>query len=339
MKVAFIGEFPPPYGGVTVKDSLLVEDVLKGWDVERMDLYRFKSEKAKAPMLALKLLVAIRRADRVCVGVGHPFRTCMVFRLARILRGQDFLGNVTVFSMGMGEGGYLREHPRHLQNARRCGCFFAESETLVRELEALGCTARYLPNFRRGDCAREPRPVGEVVRFVYFAQVRKEKGFDTLCEAARTLNAEGLQGCFSVTVYGNVLEGYEAEFGRLLADVPNMEYKGAFDTSANDVYAELNQYDSSSSSSWREGMSGSNIECKFAGIANIVSDAGFNPECVRDGVEGLLVRPRDVDSLAGAMRSVILDHDLLARLKRGSYDSRIQYDVSIWKKKVLNALL
>ena len=85
-------------------------------------------------------------------------------------------------------------------------------------------------------------------------------------------------------------------------------------------------------------MSGSNIECKFAGIANIVSDAGFNPECVHDDVDGLLVKPRDVESLANAMRSVIVDHGLLDRLKRGSWDSREDYDVATWKQEVLDVV-
>ena len=85
-------------------------------------------------------------------------------------------------------------------------------------------------------------------------------------------------------------------------------------------------------------MSGSNIECKFAGVANIVSDAGFNPECVHDGVDGLLVKPRDVESLAIAMRSIIEDQRLLERLKRGSWESRMDYDVAAWRKEVLDVV-
>ena len=337
-KILYIGEFPPPYGGVTVKNELLVNEVFGGHDIELFDLYTFKRNRFGAPLAAFKLLCAIRRADKVCVGVGHPFRTCMVFRMAKVLRGKGFLGNITVFMMGMGTPGYLRAHPGYIADVSKGCCIFAESETLVHELEELGCTARYLPNFRKGDRACEPRPVGDRVHFVYFAQVRAEKGFDTLAEAVRTLNAAGLQDKFDVAVYGNVIESYRKQFERLLAATPNMEYKGIFDASSGDVCAELNQYDSSSSSSWREGMSGTNIECKFAGVANIVSDAGFNPECVHDGKDGLLVKPRSVESLVEAMRSVIADHGLLERLKRNSYEDRINYDVVTWKLEVLNVV-
>ena len=339
-KLLFIGEFPPPYTGVTVKDSLIVDEILSdAFDVEAFNLYRFKFEKTKTPLIAIELLAAIKRAEHICVGVGHPFRTCMVFRLAKMLHGEDFLDNITVFMMGIGTPAYLRKHPSYVPDVSKGRCIFAESESLVHDLEQLGCTARYLPNFRKGDRARESRPVGEVVRFVYFAQVRAEKGFDTLAEAAQVLNAEGLRDRFKIAVYGSVVDGNEDEFERLLESVRNMEYKGAFDAAKGDVYAELNQYDaSSSSSSWREGMSGSNIECKFAGIANIVSDAGFNPECVHDGVDGLLVKPRDVESLANAMRNVIEDQRLLERLKRGSWESRMDYDVAAWRKEVLDVV-
>lgn len=336
-KLLFIGEFPPPYTGVTIKDSLIVDEIFDGCEVELFDLYRFKNEKAKTPFLALKLFVAIKRAERICVGVGHPFRTCMIFRFARILHGESYLKHITVFMMGTGTPGYLKKHPRFIPDVAQANCIFTESETLNRQLAELGCNnARYLPNFRKGDRARKPRTVGDVVHFVYFAQVRPEKGIDTLVEAVLLLNREGFESEFDVSVYGNIIEGYEAEFDRLNAAVPNMEYKGAFDAANGDVYAELNQYDaSSSSSSWREGMSGSNIECKFAGIANIVSDVGFNPECVRDGIEGLLVKPRDIAGLTDAMRSVIRDHSLLDSLKWGSYESRLEYDVQAWKGVVL----
>lgn len=338
-KILYIGEFPPPYGGVTIKNSLLVNEVLADCDLETFDLYRFVREKPRALSAAIELFRAIRHAEKICVGVGHPHRMCLVFRMARFLRGKAFLGNITVFMMGSGTPGYLCERSRYLSDVALGRCIFTESERLNTQLSELGCdNARYLPNIRKGTGAYEPRPTDDVVRFVYFAQVRPEKGFDTLAAAAQKLNAEGLGGSFDVSVYGGVIDGYQSEFEHLLAQIPNMKYKGAFDAVENDVYAELNQYDAAASSSWLEGMSGTNIECKFAGVANIVSDAGFNSECVSDGVDGLLVKPRDVDSLADAMRRCINDHDLLFRLKRASFDSRAEYDVATWRQEVLNVV-
>ena len=339
-KLLYIGEFPPPYGGVTIKNSLLAKEVLNGLEPECFDLYCFKKGITKAMGGAVELVRLLKSADRVAVGVGHPARMCWIFKLAKLLRGEAFLGNITVFMMGISTPDYLKSRPRSIADASKVRCIFTESGQLNRKLAELGCAnTRYLPNFRKGDRARAPRSVGEVVKFVYFAQVRPEKGFDTLCAACLKLNSDGLDEKYSVAVYGSILESYQVEFSGELESVPNMIYKGAFDAASNDVYAELNHYDaSSSSSSWREGMSGSNIECKFAGVANIVSNAGFNPECVEDGVDGLLVEARDVDSLADAMRTCILDHDFLQRLKEGSFASRAKYDVDTWKQEVLDVV-
>lgn len=338
-RILYIGEFPPPYGGVTIKNSLLACEVFADCELDIIDLYRFKREKVRAPLLTISLIMAIKKANGICVGVGHPYRMCMIFRLVKWLRGEAFLSNISVFMMGASTPAYLQEHPSFISDVGKGRCIFVESKELISQFRELGCTnARYLPNFRKGDKARRPRPVGDVVHFVYFAQVRPEKGFDTLIEAVKKLNEAGFEGKYNVSVYGSIIDGYEKECERLIDSVRNVEYKGAFDTSRNDVYAELNQYDASVSSSWHEGMSGSNIECKFAGIANIVSDAGFNPECVRDREDGLLVKPGDVASLSNAMRLCIDDHNLLFRLKQESFDSRVEYDVASWRQEVLNVI-
>lgn len=336
----YIGEFPPPYGGVTTKNSLLLNEVLNEFDVDCFNLHRFKFEKFHTPILFMELLGAIRHAERICIGVGHPFRTCMIFRIAKLLHGEAFLKNITVFMMGIGTPIYLKEHPSYISDVAKGNCIFTESETLNTQLADLGITTgRYLPNFRKGDHACPPRPVGDVVHFVYFAQVRRKKGADILLKAVKKLNDEGLQKQFDLAIYGNILPDFANEFEALKAGLLNVEYKGAFDAVNGDVYAELNQYDSSSSSSWREGMSGTYIECKFAGIANIVGDGGLNAECVSNGIDGLVVSAGSVDELAEAMRRVIKDHEMLNRMKQASFDSRIAYELDTWRDLVIKCVL
>lgn len=334
-RLLFIGEFPPPYGGVTIKDEMLLADVFDGLDPAVFNLYDFKRRPWIFPALCLCLAREVKLADHIALGLGDNARLSKMLGIIASLRGERFLRNVTAFMMGRTLTTYLAERPGEVGRFQQCGHIYAESRALVAEFEELGVRcASYLPNFRKGDRARAPRPVGDIVRFVYFAQVRPEKGIETLADACARLDSAGLSGRYSVDVYGSVLGGYGDAFEALLARTPAMEYKGAFDAAHGDVYELLNRYDSSSSSSWQEGMSGSNIECKFAGVANIVSSAGFNPECVRDGAEGILVKPRDVDSLAAAMRGVIEDRELLERLKRGSWESRVEYDVATWRDEV-----
>lgn len=66
---------------------------------------------------------------------------------------------------------------------------------------------------------------------------------------------------------------------------------------------------------YAEGLGVSLLQASSAGVPIIASRAGGIPEAVRDGVNGLLVPPRDVSALAEAIRT--LAHDEPRRLAMG----------------------
>ena len=66
--------------------------------------------------------------------------------------------------------------------------------------------------------------------------------------------------------------------------------------------------------SYREGLPKSLIEAAAAGKAIVTTDVPGCREVVRHGDNGLLVRPRDVESLADALRRLIIDPDLRGRM-------------------------
>jgi glycosyltransferase involved in cell wall biosynthesis len=65
-----------------------------------------------------------------------------------------------------------------------------------------------------------------------------------------------------------------------------------------------------------EGLSNAILESMAAGVPVVATAVGGNPEAVQDGVTGLLVPPRDADSLARAISTLLEDRDLAARLGR-----------------------
>lgn len=338
--ILFIGEFPPPYTGVTVKDVALCKEILSGYDIEKFDLYQFKFQKYKFPILCIELLKTVRKAKLICIGAGHSFRVCSIFLLSKLLCGKAFLGNIVVFVMGTGLPEYLKRHPRYIRYLSQGKCLFVEGKSLVKDLNDLGLSnAFYLPNFRSGKTALPPQPIKDRVRFVYFARVCQDKGADTLLSAVEKLNKRGLESRFEVDIWGHVDPEFERDFKMLIEPLKNVRYRGVFNSAENDVYELLNTYDSSaSSSSWREGMSGTNIECKFAGIANIVGDGGLNSESVEHGKTGYVVPAGDVDALVEAMMSLIEDHDLLYQMKCASFEDRKDFSTDLWKEKILREI-
>jgi phosphatidylinositol alpha-mannosyltransferase len=71
------------------------------------------------------------------------------------------------------------------------------------------------------------------------------------------------------------------------------------------------------------------IEAMAAGLPVVASDTPGYDEVVRDGVDGLLVRPRDADALAVAAGRVLDDPDLAERLIAAGRDRARGFDWSI----------
>lgn len=66
--------------------------------------------------------------------------------------------------------------------------------------------------------------------------------------------------------------------------------------------------------SLREALPMSLLEAMICGTPVVASRVGGIPEAVRDGVEGLLVPPGDVDALADALRRLLTDAELRRRV-------------------------
>jgi len=66
--------------------------------------------------------------------------------------------------------------------------------------------------------------------------------------------------------------------------------------------------------SHQEGFSNAVIEKMAAGLAVIVTDVGGNPEAVRQGIDGLVIPPRDPRKLADAIVTLALDGAFRTRL-------------------------
>lgn len=70
--------------------------------------------------------------------------------------------------------------------------------------------------------------------------------------------------------------------------------------------------------SWREGLPRSPIEAGAMGRPLVLTDIRGCREIVRDGVDGLLVPPRDPAALAGAIAHLLEDPDLRMRMGRAA---------------------
>lgn len=73
-----------------------------------------------------------------------------------------------------------------------------------------------------------------------------------------------------------------------------------------------------------EGMPLAILEAMSASKPVVAVSVGGVAECVTDNVTGLLVPPRDVDSMADAVKALVIDRDLRERLGSAGYKSYLE---------------
>lgn len=143
------------------------------------------------------------------------------------------------------------------------------------------------------------------------AQLIERKGHRVLFEAlARMTAAERpLVICFGQGPQRQALETEVTRLG-LTADVRFAGFR-------DDLPRWMGNLDLLVHPAYMEGLGVSLLQAAAAGVPIIASRAGGMPEAVRDGENGLLVPPGDVDALLVALRRLIGDAALRRRLAQG----------------------
>jgi glycosyltransferase involved in cell wall biosynthesis len=86
--------------------------------------------------------------------------------------------------------------------------------------------------------------------------------------------------------------------------------------------------------SYYEGLPMSLLEAMAWGLAPICTPIGSIPEYIEDGVNGLLVRPGDVEELAEKIERVVLDGNLRAQLGRRARATVEPLDIDVYAQRV-----
>ena len=337
--VTFICELPPPYGGVTVKDRLILDQILASSNVHVTDMIECKRKPWKIPLISVQVAVGMLRSKAVIIGMGSTPRRKILLTLQKVLNGRTGLKKVMLIVMG-GQFHKQVEKDGRLRNLLKdTGSIWVESEQMIDSLKRQGIERTYLfPNCRPSGGERPPRPCvpGEKLRLVFFSRICVEKGVEDVIAAFDLLGADAQ----SVTLdfYGGIEDDIREPFQAFVARNDNAIYHGVFDAVNEDVYAELNRYDVMLLMSKREGVAGALVESKMAGITSVVTDRGLNPETVHDGTEGIVVAEPFAENLAAAIRKLIHDRAYLAQLKEGAYASRKRYLIDTYRQRMLDVL-
>lgn len=136
----------------------------------------------------------------------------------------------------------------------------------------------------------------------YIGRLEIEKGLPELAAAWPQVARALPHAHLVIAGIGN----YEAEFRRALGDAPRVHWLGF----RRDVPEIMKALDLLAMPSWEEPFGLVATEAMAAGTPLVATRAGGLAEVVEDGVEGILIPPRDADALRDALIRLANDPDL-----------------------------
>ena len=339
--LTFIGELPPPYGGVTVKNLLVFQKVFQGFDAQFIDLAECKRRPWKIFEIFYKIVSSMVISRTVVIGVGSTWRRKILLRMQWMLTGQNGLKKVMLLVMG---GQF------HLQVAKdRSLCkliqqidsLWVETEKMLYALKKMGIEQTYyFPNGRDDRGSRPPRvrEADSVLKLVFFSRICEEKGVGIIMKAYETWKMEKVP--ITLDFYGEISDNIKGQFDDFIQKSECI-YHGVFDTANRDVYKELNQYDILLLPTLckGEGVPGALIESKMAGITAIVSELLVNNDVVRNSLEGVVLSQLTAEALASTVLALCKSPERVQLLKEGAYESRYRYCIETYRQSLIDHAL
>ena len=322
-KVTFLCELPPPFGGVTIKNQLILDTVVSNNDaIQIVDFYEIKRNPIKATVVFGKMVSAFVRNDSIVYGFGSHLRLKKALTIQKLIGRKRSLSKTVNLIMGGRFQEYAKADSKLKRLLSSIKLNYVETKGMQEAFADLGLqNTKVFPNARLADRSRAPVTHDGKLRCVFFSKICEEKGVDYILSELKDF--EGI----SLDFYGNIEREIKDKFLNFIDTHGVASYRGVFDAANNDVYAELSKYDVLLlPTKWKgEGVPGIVVESKMAGITAIVSKTNYNSEIVHDGVEGIVLEDLGKGSLHNAVEHLTVDRDKLMALKEGAYQSRMRY--------------
>jgi len=348
-KLLIVGATPPPVHGCSVAIRLMLDsDLARRYRILHLDiadrrnldnLGRFDFTNVLLGLrhgLAFVAMLLRGRPDVVYLILSQnrwAFLRDLVFIIPAVLTGTPFVAHL--------QGGrmvpFLRETDgltRRLAvwSLRKAARVLALGECFRDDLLAAvpDVKVEIVPNAAPRVAGQSPvRRDGETVHVLYLASLIPSKGFPDLIEAALRLEASNVRFTFAGSPVGE--EALRA-IDRAKSLAPQMfEFVGVVEGERK--RALLESADVFAFPTWYEYEAHPFVllEAMAAGLAIVTTDWAAIPETVRDEQEALVIKPRDIDALVGALNRLCSDRELRMRLGQAARTRYLaKYTTDAW---------
>jgi len=191
-----------------------------------------------------------------------------------------------------------------------------------------GCDESRLHTVHNSIIAPEPGAItaSDTVRLLFAGRISAEKGVDVLLEAMARLSDLPLQLTIAGVGTAKTVMPLMALSKRL-----NLGDRVLWPGHIADIYPAIAKADIGvMPSTWVEPFGLTVLEFMSQGVPVVASRSGGPTEIITDGTDGLLVHPGDADSLADAIRRLVTDSNMRAKMgeaAKATFESRFGYDL------------
>lgn len=335
MKCIYLGSFPPPYGGVTIKNNMLFNELSRLIECEKLNLTRIR--RLDIIMIIKFIKVLFNRNCVYIIGTAGTWRR----KLSQVLYyvNKKALSNSILIVMGGKSAKIIAEDKKFLKYVSKYKKIYVEANGMKKELEDMGLSnVDIFPNCR--SFPNKDLKVNEnknnLIKLVYFSQISEEKGADLVIESAKILDSHRIE--YEIDFYGPINDKFKENFFAGIDGLPSIKYCGVFKADKEDVYERLNQYDVLLfPTRWKhEGVPGILVESKIAGLPAIVSDINFNSEIINNNVDGLVLERNSPEELASQLEYLSQNRNILNELKINAKSSSDYYLIDKHIYKIVN---
>jgi glycosyltransferase involved in cell wall biosynthesis len=148
---------------------------------------------------------------------------------------------------------------------------------------------------------------------LFFGSLVQYKGPDILLRAFKQLNDEFPTAELIFAGRGPMFHEL-SDLSRELGVEKHVRFAGFVDDDLKPLYYKSADIFCLPSTTMAESFGIVNLEAMAAGIPIVASNLGGIPDIVQDGINGLLAEPGDFESLADALRSLMLNRDMRQKL-------------------------
>ncbi len=160
---------------------------------------------------------------------------------------------------------------------------------------------------KRSEVIRKAKPLcnNSVITFIYVGRIVREKGINELCEAFNRLNNEyHSTRLFLVGKFENDIDPVSDTSNSIIHSNDSVFAIGP--QSGDDLISYYAASDCFVLPSYREGFPNTVLEAGAMGLPSIVTDINGSREIIRDGFNGFIIPPHNVDALYEAMESMVI---------------------------------